>query len=95
MALKGRLTSTTSNRTLSMQKFSSVPNVTRREIHPHGMTSTGPILENGRDGWSIDIGICSFLKAAKLVKFSNAPPSIMTWYNVMLTMVGEASNRSW
>jgi hypothetical protein len=50
MALKGRLTFTMSNRTLSVRKFSCIPNVTGREIHPRGMTGTEPTPENGRDG---------------------------------------------
>jgi hypothetical protein len=83
-----------SNRTLSVQKLSGVPNVTGREIHLHRMTSTGPILENGHDSWSFDISICSFLKAAKLIRFSAAPPSIRMWYSLTLTMVGETSSGS-
>jgi hypothetical protein len=77
-----------------MRKFSGVPNVTGREIHPHGMTSIRPTLENGRDSWSFDISIYSFLKAAKLIRFSTAPPSIRMWYSLTLTMVGETSSRS-
>jgi hypothetical protein len=50
MALKGRLSSAMSNRTFSMRKFSCVPNVTGREIHPRGMTGIVPTSENGRDG---------------------------------------------
>jgi hypothetical protein len=84
MALKGRLTSTTSNRTLSMWKFTGVLNVTRREIHPRGITSTRPTSENGRDSWSFNIAICNFLKAAKLIRFNAALPSIRTWYNLTL-----------
>jgi hypothetical protein len=76
MALKGRLTFTTLNRTLSVRKFSGILNVTRRGTQSRGITKTGPTLENGRDGWSFDIGISSFLKAAKLIRFSAAPPSI-------------------
>jgi hypothetical protein len=78
-----------------LQKFSGVLNVTGREIHPRGMTGIGPTPESGRDGWSFDIGICSFLKAVKLIRFSAAPPSIRMWYNLMLTMVGETSSGSW
>jgi hypothetical protein len=77
-----------------MQNFSGVPNVTGREIQPRGITETGPTPENGRDDWSFDINICSFLKAAKLIRFSASPPSIRTWYNLMLTMVGETSSGS-
>jgi hypothetical protein len=77
-----------------VRKFSGVPNLTRREIQPRGITGIGPTSKNGRDGWSFDIGICSFLKAAKLIRFSVAPPSIRTWYNLMLTMVEETSSGS-
>jgi hypothetical protein len=94
MALKGRLTSMTSNRTLSVRKFLGVLNVTGREIQLRGIIRTGPTPENGRDNWSFDIGIYSFLKAAKLIRFSVAPPSIRMWYSLMLTMVGEMSNGS-
>jgi hypothetical protein len=84
----------TSNRTLFIRKFSGAPNVIGREMHLRGMTSTGPTLENGHDGWSFNISICSFLKAAKLIRFSAAPPSIRMWYSLMLTMVGETSSGS-
>jgi hypothetical protein len=94
MALKGRLTYTTLNRTLSVQKFSDILNVIRREIQLRGINDTGPTPENGRDGWSLDIGICSFMKAARLMRLRAAPPSIRTWYNLMLTMVGEMINGS-
>jgi hypothetical protein len=94
MALNGRLTSTTSKRTLSVRKFSIVPNVTEREMQPRGVTDTGPTPENGRDGWIFPIGICSFLKVARLMRLRAAPPSIKTWYNLTLEMVGETSNRS-
>jgi hypothetical protein len=76
MALKGRLTSVTSNRTLSMQKFLDILNVTGREIQSYGTTGTGLTLENGCDGWSFDIGIYNFLKAAKLMRLNAASPSI-------------------
>jgi hypothetical protein len=78
MVLKGRLTSAMSNRMLSVRKFSGVLNVTGREIQPRDITGTGPTPENGHDGLNFDIGICSFLKAAKLMRFSAAPPSIRT-----------------
>jgi hypothetical protein len=91
MALKGRLTSATSNMTLYVRKFSGVPNVIEREIHPHGMIGTGSTSENRCDGWSFNIGIFSFLKATKLIRFSAAPPSIKMWYNLMLMMVGVTS----
>jgi hypothetical protein len=95
MALKGRLTSATSNKMLSVRKFSAVPKVTGREIQPRGITDTGPTPENGRDGWSFPIGICSFLKAARQMRLSAAPPSIKTWYSLMLAMVGETSSESY
>jgi hypothetical protein len=63
-----------------VRKFSAVPNVTGRELQPRGVTNTGPTLENGRDGWSYPIGICIFLKAARLMSLRAAPPSIKTWY---------------
>jgi hypothetical protein len=47
MALKGRLTSATSNRMFSGRKFSSVPNVTRSVMLPRGYTGYGPTPENG------------------------------------------------
>jgi hypothetical protein len=49
MALKGRLTSATSNKMLSVWKYSSVLKVTGREIQPRGVTNTEPTPENGRD----------------------------------------------
>jgi hypothetical protein len=92
MTLNGRLTSATSKRTLSMQKLSTIPNVTGREMQPCGITTTGPTPENGRDGWRFPIGICSFLKATRLMRLRTAPPSIKTWYNLTLVMVGETSS---
>jgi hypothetical protein len=83
-----------SNRTLSMKKFSGVPNVTRRKIQPHGITTIGPTPKNGPDSWSLDIGICSFFKVAKLIRFNAAPPLIRTWYNLVLMMVKETSSGS-
>jgi hypothetical protein len=94
MVLNGRLTSVTSKRMLSVQKFSAVPNVTGMEIQPCGITNTRPTPENGRDGWSFPIGICRFLKAARLMRLSAAPLSIKTWYSLTLAMVGETSNGS-
>jgi hypothetical protein len=67
MALKGRLTSTTSKRTLSVQKFSGVLNVIGREIQPHDITDTWLTPRNGHEGWSFDIRICSFMNAARLM----------------------------
>jgi hypothetical protein len=95
MALKGRLTSMMSNRLLSVWKFSGVPNVISREIQLRGITGTGPTPKNGRDGWSFDIGICSFLKAVKLMRFSAAPPLMRMCYSLMLMMVGEMSSGSY
>jgi hypothetical protein len=94
MALNGRLTSATSKRMLSVRKFSVVPNVTGREMQPRGVTDIGPTLENGRDGWSFPIGICSFLRAARLMRLRAAPLSIKTWNSLTLEMIGETSNRS-
>jgi hypothetical protein len=54
------------------------PNVIGREIQPRGITDTGPTPENGRDGWSFPIDICSFLKATRLMRLRVAPPSIRT-----------------
>jgi hypothetical protein len=95
MALNGSLTSATSKRTLSVRKFSAVPNVTGREMQPRGVTDTRPAPENGYDSWSFPIGICSFLKAARLMRLRAAPPSIKTWYNLTLEMVGETSSGSY
>jgi hypothetical protein len=81
-----------SNRILSMRKFSGVLNVTGREIHPCRMTGTGPTPKNGSDCWSFNIGICNFLRAAKLIRFNAAPLSIRTWYSLTLMMVGETSS---
>jgi hypothetical protein len=89
MALKGRLTSATLLRMLSVRKFSSIPIVTEREIQPCGITEIGPTLENGRDGWSFNIGICGFLKTARLIRLRAAPLSMRTWYSLMLAIVGE------
>jgi hypothetical protein len=61
-------------------------------MQPCGVTDTGPTPENGRDGWNFPIGICSFLKAARLMRLSASPPSIMTWYNLTLGMVRETSH---
>jgi hypothetical protein len=91
MALNGRLTSATSKRTLSMRKFSAVLNVTGRKMQPRSVTVTGPTPDNGRDSWSLPIGIYNFLKAARLMRLRAAPPSIKTWYSLMLEMVGETS----
>jgi hypothetical protein len=47
MALKGRLTSATSNWTFSVWKFSSVPNVTGRAMLPRGYSAVGPLQRIG------------------------------------------------
>jgi hypothetical protein len=95
MAFNRRLTSATSKRTLCVRKFSAVPNVTGREMQPRGVTNTGPTLENGRDGWSFPIGICSFLKVTRLMRLRAAPSSIKMWYNLTLEMVGQTSSGSY
>jgi hypothetical protein len=89
MALNGTLISATSKRTLSVGKLSAVPNVTRREMQPCGIIDTGPTPKNGRDSWSFPISICSFLKAARLMRLRTAPPSIKTCYILTLEIVGE------
>jgi hypothetical protein len=83
-----------SKRTLSVQKFSVVPNVAGREIQLCGIIDIGPTPENGCDSWSFSIKICSILKAVRLMRLSAAPPSIKTWYNLTLAMVGETSSES-
>jgi hypothetical protein len=50
MALKGRLTSVTSIKMLSVLKFLGALNVTGKEIQLHSMTNIDPTLENGRNG---------------------------------------------
>jgi hypothetical protein len=80
--------------TFSVQKLSAIPNVTGREMQLHVITDTEPTLENGHDGWSFPISICSFLKAARLKRLRATPPSIKTCYSLMLEMVGETSSRS-
>jgi hypothetical protein len=92
MALNGRLTSATSKRTLSVWMFPAVPNVIGREMQPHDITGIGPTPKNGCDGWSFPIGICSFLKAARLMRLRVAPPSIKTLCSLTLEMVGETSS---
>jgi hypothetical protein len=92
MVLNGRLTFVTSKKTLYVWKFSVVLNVTRREIQRCGITDTGSTPKNGHDGWSFPIGIYNFLKAARLMRLSATPPSIKTWYNLVLAMVGEISS---
>jgi hypothetical protein len=81
-------------RMLSVRMISAVLNVTEREMQPRGITDIGPSPENERDGWSFPISICSFLKAARLMRLRAAPPSIRMWYNLTLAMVGETSSGS-
>jgi hypothetical protein len=95
MALKGRLTSATSKRTLSVQKFSGVPNVIGREIHLHSIIDTRPTSKNGREGWSFNIRIYSLLKATRLMRLRAAPLSIKMWYSLMLAMDGEMISGSY
>jgi hypothetical protein len=59
------------------------------------MMEPGPTLKNGREGESLDMGICSFCKAARLMRLRVVPPSIRTWYSLMLVMVGEMTSRSY
>jgi hypothetical protein len=58
------------------------------------MTDSKPTPENGHEGVGLEIKICSFLKAARLMRLRAAPPSTRIWYNLMLAMVGEMSSRS-
>jgi hypothetical protein len=94
MTLNRRLASATSKRTLSVRKLSAVLNVTGRVMQPRGIIDIGPTPKNGRNGWSFPIGICRFLKAARLMRLRAAPPSIKMWYNLTLVMVGETSSGS-
>jgi hypothetical protein len=55
----------------------------------------GPTPENGREGASFDIRICSFLKAVRLMRLRAAPPSTKMWYNLLLAMVGMMSSGSY
>jgi hypothetical protein len=88
MALKGRLTSVTSKTTLSVQLFSGVPNIIGREMLPRGVMEPGSTPGNGCKGVSLDMGICIFWKATRLVRLRGAPPSIRMWYSLTLAMVG-------
>jgi hypothetical protein len=47
MALKGRLTSATSNTTFSVRKFSSVPNVSGSAMLPGDTPAVGPLRRMG------------------------------------------------
>jgi hypothetical protein len=49
---------------------------------------------HSREWASLEIGICSFLKATRLMTLRAAPLSTRMWYNLMLVMVGEMSSRS-
>jgi hypothetical protein len=95
MALKGRLTSSTSKSLLSVRYFSDVPNVTGRDMLPREMMEPEPTRENRHEGESLDMGICSFGKAVRLMRFRATPPSIRMWYNMTLAMVGETTSGSY
>jgi hypothetical protein len=86
--LKGRLTSAMKKSMLFVWKFSGVLNVTGREIQPHGINDTKPTPENGCEGYSFDIGICSFLKLERLMRLRAAPPSI----RMLLTFLMQLRN---
>jgi hypothetical protein len=58
---------------------------------PRGMMKLRTTPKNGREGVSLDKGICSFWKATRLMRLRAAPPSIRTWYNLM---VGEMTSGS-
>jgi hypothetical protein len=62
---------------------------------PRTMMEPGPIPKNGCEGASLDIGICSFWKVATLMRLRAALPSIRTWYNLNLAMVGEMTSGSY
>jgi hypothetical protein len=49
------------------------PECDQREMQPRGVTETGPTPKNGRDSCSFPIGICSFLKAIRLMRLRAAP----------------------
>jgi hypothetical protein len=59
-------------------------------LHP----DIGPTPENGCDGWRFPISICSFFKAARLIRLRVAPPLNKTWYSLTLVMVGETRSKS-
>jgi hypothetical protein len=61
---------------------------------PRGMIESGPTPKNGREGVSLDMGICSFWKALRMMRLRAALPSIRTWYNLTLVMVGDDGNKS-
>jgi hypothetical protein len=62
---------------------------------PHGMMDPGPTPKNGREEESLDMEICIFCKAAKLMRLRATLPSIRMWYNLVLAMVGETTSRSY
>jgi hypothetical protein len=61
---------------------------------PRGIMEPGPTPKNGHEGASLDMGICSFSKVARLMRLRAIPLSIRTWYSLMLAMVGEMTCRS-
>jgi hypothetical protein len=60
-----------------------------------GMMEPRPTPKNGHEGESLDMEICSFWKATRLMRLRAAPPSTRMWYNLMLAMVGEMTSRSY
>jgi hypothetical protein len=78
-----------------MNWYRADPHMTGREILLHDITVTGPTPENGRDGVSLDIRICNFLKAVRQMRLRAAPPSTRMWYGLMLMMVGKMSSDSY
>jgi hypothetical protein len=54
----------------------------------------GPTPKNGREGESLDMGICSFWKVVRLMRLRAAPPSIRTCYSLTLAMVSEMTSGS-
>jgi hypothetical protein len=62
---------------------------------PSGMIESEPTLKNGHERVSLDMGICSFWKAARLMRLKTTPLSIRTWYNMTLVMVGEPTSGSY
>jgi hypothetical protein len=59
------------------------------------MMELGPKPENGCEGESLDMGICSFWKAARLMRLRAAPPSVRMWYSLTLVMVRETTSGSY
>jgi hypothetical protein len=94
LALKGRLTSMTLKTTFSVPWLSGIPNVTEREMLPCGMMEPRPTPQNGHEGESQDMGICSFWKVVRLMRLRASPPSIMMWYSLTLVMGREMTSRS-